>query len=248
MISAKVIAVSLIIAATSATSAHAQTTRPAKSVSSAPAAAQPEPATQPLTATTPRGAYHAFLVALDAGDNAAIHAALITTDTAQRRLVDAFANYAQAMYRLRVVSVDAYGKPAAWALVRSDEKVAQLLARVDTLSEQIDGDTAELTDPAASRSVVTLQRVGGVWRLPLTTLFRGLDQEQIDAQADEIHLQATLILELTAEIAQHRYLTADEAAQVLRARFLQPAAPATTPTTLPASPVTSQPSATQPQP
>src|SRR5204863_8963486 len=69
--------------------------------------------------------------------------------------------------------------------------------------------TGPASPAAADRSEpITLRRVNGVWRMPVSQLAPGVDQPALEQRLAELAVQADLVREITAEIDAGKFNTA----------------------------------------
>jgi hypothetical protein len=86
--------------------------------------------------------------------------------------------------------------------------------------------TGPAAPAAADRSEpITLRRVNGVWRMPVSQLAPGVDAAALEQRLAELAVQADLVREITAEIDAGKFNTAEQAADAWHSRFMQSLGP-----------------------
>jgi len=194
------------------------------------AVGQTLPATGPATepADTPRAAYERLVVAMQQGDGATIRQLIVAQGEDERRLVDALADYAQAIARLRQAAVETYGAASARVLTGDPADQEKRLAAIRQAQQLIENDHATLNLHRPDTPLILLRQIDGQWRVPLRAMLPNLEPAQIVQQVEETALQVHAFDETTADVLAGKYHTADEAAQVLRTRLIRPANEPTT--------------------
>lgn len=199
--------------------------------------------TKPMTApvadhSTPRGALRVFSTAMRNGDAAEIKRMFIATTPRERSMVACVAELASAFALLHQSAVKAYGDDEARQFTQdSDAAAAEALARIDSADIAVNGDSATVTYKDQTQLPFLLKRVDGEWKFPVSNLGRPSDPADLDQQLAELSLQASIVRQISAEIQDGKFATAQKAAQTWHTRLLQAAT--SQPTTRPANPHTS---------
>jgi hypothetical protein len=87
------------------------------------------------------------------------------------------------------------------------------------------GSAAATPDRAERSEPITLRRVNGVWRMPVSQLAPGVDQPALEQRLAELAVQADLVREITAEIEAAKFTTSEQAADSWHSRFMQSLGP-----------------------
>ncbi|HSZ56789.1 MAG TPA: hypothetical protein VK797_14065 [Tepidisphaeraceae bacterium] len=188
------------------------------------AAQQTRPTTAPDDPATPRGALRTLNQAMRDGNVAAIRQLFLATTPSEARMVDADAAMAAALARLRTAAVEAYG-PRGADLVTGDTDAgaADSSARIDSADVVVTGDVATVVYRDEKDSPFVLKRSGGQWKVPVTQLGKPLDPAALDERLADLVVQRKVVQELTDQIRQKKFATAEEARQAWRTRILQAA-------------------------
>ena len=147
----------------------------------------------------------------------------------EERIVAGMADTAQALATLRRAAVEKFGAEGARPLIGDPAaKSAENMARIDmakaTVTEDIAiVDAGDGRDPADR---LTLRRVVGKWRVPVSEMLKDVAPDAIDQKLDEMATQRKVITQAAADISTGKYKTAEEAGDALARAMKQP--PATT--------------------
>ncbi len=198
----------------------AQTTRPVENSAGASASA--------------RDAVRALNAAMRAGDVAAMRQIFLATTPAESRMIDADAEMAAALARLRIASAKAYGAHGADMVTGdSDAGAVESAARIDSAEVVVDGDVATVTYRDQKKSQLVLKKVEGRWRIPFSQLGKPLDPASLDQQVSDLAIQRRVVDDMAEQIRQKKFATAEQAREAWRTRILQAAT--SQPTTRPAN-------------
>ena len=212
----------------------------------APAAASVPTTTSTAPATTaaahdfstPKASVRSLAVAMQSGDKAVILAALHANNPTETRLAKVMADLSEAMAALSRSAVAAFGEEGARPITGESSEGAEALARLDAATVKEEGDSASIgTGP--SDPTVTLVRVDGKWKLPVSAIIAGVDEAAIAQRLVDVEAQVGLFNELASEVKQGKYKTGEEVRQALDQRILQMVMqqkPRPTTTTAPAPP------------
>ncbi|MDB5299954.1 MAG: hypothetical protein JWO87_1617 [Phycisphaerales bacterium] len=186
-------------------------------------AQQTRPATAPAT---PKETLRTLNLALRDGDAETVKSLFQTTTAEGKKMVGAMADYAAALADLHRAAGKAFG-PEGANTVTGDTAAesADGLAAIDHAEESINGQTATVKYAGATDPAVTLVRVNGTWKLPLSQLLNGADKVTEERRLTELATQTKVANETTADIAGGKYKTPEKAAEVWRARLLQTVLP-----------------------
>lgn len=148
-----------------------------------PAAGAPgaaPPTTQVMIAadqSTPRGAIKLFKTAQINGDAAALERVIDAPTPEDQKVIHSFAQEQSAEATLRHAFFDKLA-PAGSA-AQEKEQMADLMAHIDTMEENIAGEQASVGDIGAPPEMqMKLHRVGGMWKVPFAAMFPNLGDPQ----------------------------------------------------------------------
>src|SRR5262249_46090758 len=88
--------------------------------------------------------------------------------------------------------------------------------------------TRPATAPAATPETsgpITLRRVNGVWRIPVSQLAPDVDPAALEQRLAELQVLTTLVREVAGDIADGKFATAEQAADAWHSRFFQSLSP-----------------------
>mgnify|MGYP001061697284 FL=1 len=207
----------------------------------------------PATRQTPRGTLKLLRQAMEAADGEALRSILVGQTPQEKRMVEAMVQTAESVQRLRQAAVEAFGEAAARELVGGPVDPAEAMKEIDTASETIQENSAivRFTDVLAEPVKLVLE--GEQWHVPVGELAQGLQASELEQRIAEVQVFAEVMSQITEEIRQQKFSSAEQAAQALYNRMMQamtrlevPAeAPAMTPAAVePEAPATTQPAET----
>jgi hypothetical protein len=210
------LAFALSASAVSAQDAH-QAEQPADAAASAPAVMVA------ADQTSPRGAVRVLTEGLESGNRQAILGVLYAATPEEQKLADAMADFAVAVAQLQAASRAAFAEHGSEVLGDSSADLAAALERLSKAPEQIDGDTATISVPGEISEPMTLTRVNGVWRLPMSEMSRNTDSAMMAEVTRDIEAQAAMFHEVSEKVQAGDYKTAGETREALDQRLLQAA-------------------------
>jgi hypothetical protein len=206
----------------------AQTTQPAPSIGAA-ASPQPSASVAPSAATRPspadpsgpRGALEALVGAMQSGDVPKIKTLIATTNPTEDKMVDAMATMAVSQKRFRNAADAAYGANAKELTGDTDAGMAEGLAKIDAAPETITGDSATV-DPSGQPGTppLTLKKVAGQWRIPISQLARGVDQNTIQQRLDDLSFMSKMMDESADEVSKGMYKTPKDAGEAIKSKMM----------------------------
>jgi hypothetical protein len=204
-------------------------------------------------ATTPKDALKQLNDAMREGDRLRIISLMDAKSPLEASMVDAMASMAEALAGLQRASTKAFGPLGAKDVTGDDgARWSDGQSKIDSAEVKLDGDVATViyrsrppttqkvstTKPTlspasndgppatAERSEpVSLVRVNGVWKLPVSQLAAGADPAALKLRLAELAVQTKLVQEVTEEIAAGKYETAEKAADAWHSRFMQSLSP-----------------------
>jgi hypothetical protein len=181
---------------------------------------------------TPRDAIRALNAAMRLGDVEAMKQLFLATTPAETRMIDADAEMAAALARLRAAAVAAYGAQGADLVTgESDASAAESTARIDSAEVSVAGDVATVTYRDQKNSPYVLKKVNGRWRIPVSQLGKPLDPGALDQRLADLAIQRRVVDEMAEQIARKKFAGPEQAREAWRTRILQAATsqPATRP-------------------
>lgn len=196
----------------------AQHTRPAELIAGASA--------------TPRDAIRALNLAMRVGDVDAMKRLFLAATPAEARMIDADAEMAAALARLRAAAVKAYGPQGADTVTGETEAGAvESTARIDSAEVTVTGEVATITYRDQKNSPFVLKKVDGRWRIPVSQLGKPLEPAALDQRLADLAIQRHVVDEVAEQIAQKKFAGPEQAREAWRTRILQAATsqPATRP-------------------
>jgi hypothetical protein len=194
---------------------------------------KPRPATQPAKAQSPdekaiRDLLKGLAKALQDGDAKQIKAVISASNDTEKKMVDAMSAMAVEIAKLYKASVKAFGEDQAKELTGD---VAGEMGRIDEAEIAIDGEIATVRypkepttaeDEAAPPPVpMTLKKVEGAWRVPMSELSKDSTPEEIEQTLTDLAAQTKVVSEVTSEITDGKYKTANKAAEGWQAKMMQ---------------------------
>ena len=202
------------------------------------AADKPEPAkTKAADEAALREARKTLPKALQEGNGERIRQVIHAADPTERKMVDAMAAMAVQIAQLYKASTKAFGEEQAKSLTGD---VTAEMSRIDGAEVLINGDTATVrykeesaqpegdakaTDkdappPAPAPPPMVMKKVDGRWRVPMSELSKGSTPEEIEQRLSDLDAQTKIIAELTGEITQGKYKSAEKAAEAWEVRMM----------------------------
>ena len=139
-------------------------------------------------------------------------------------MVNADAEMAAALAKLRAVAVQVYGPQAADVITGdTDAGATESAARIEAADVTVTGDVATVVYRDEKDSPFVLKKSGGSWKVPVSQLGKPLDPAALDQRLADLAIQRKVVEELTDQIRQKRFATAEEAREAWRTRILQAA-------------------------
>jgi len=179
--------------------------------------------TQPVPAdpSSPRGALKALVGAMQVGDVAKIKSLIATTNPTEEKMVDAMATMAVSQKKFRTAARAAYGDGATELVGNTEADAAAGLAKIDTAPEAINGDTATV-DPNERPDIppMTLKKIDGQWRIPISELARGVDPSEIQQRLDDLSLLSRMMDESADEVSKGMYKTPKDATEAINSKMM----------------------------
>jgi hypothetical protein len=206
----------------------AQTTQSAPSISASAspqptASVAPQAASRPSPAdpSGPRGALEALVGAMQNGDVPKIKNLIATTNPTEDKMVDAMATMAVSTRKFRDAANAAYGANAKELIPDTDAGMAEGLAKIDAAPEIITGDTATV-DPSGQPGIppLTLKKIAGQWRIPISELARGVDQNAIQQRLDDLSFVSKMMDESADEVSKGMYKTPKDASEAIKSKMM----------------------------
>ena len=220
-----------LIATSAAAQSPAQPRRAApeadKPASPAPAPVTPAPSTAKdadadADPSTPKGALKRLAAALRDGDAEAIRQVMHAADPAEVRMVAAMAEMARAMAVLQRAAVKAFGEEGAKEVVGDTQATdAQGRARIDSADVRVQGETATVILPEGEDAPVTLRRVDGRWKVPMSELSKDADRSVLDERLAELAEQAKVVQQIAKDIEGGQFNSPAQAYSAWQSRAMQ---------------------------
>src|SRR5690606_689486 len=115
--------------------------------------------------------------AIDAGDGEALRSILVGQTPQEQRMVEAMAQMAVNVQRLREAAIAAFGEAAARELTGGPvDKDADPMKELDTATETIDGQSAVVRFADVQAEPVKLVLNGDQWQVPVAELAAELNE------------------------------------------------------------------------
>ena len=218
--------ISLLTASAAALPASAQAQRAAPEPKKAAVATTTPPAASDADAeadaSTPKGALKRLATALRDGDAEAIRQVMYAADPAEVRMVAAMAEMARAMALLQRAAVKAFGEEGAKEVIGDTQTTdAQGRARIDSADVRVQGETATVILPEGEDAPVTLRRVDGRWKVPMSELSKDADRSLLDERLAELAEQAKVVQQIAKDIEGGQFNTPAQAYSAWQSRAMQ---------------------------
>jgi len=201
---------------------------------------EPAPATLPATApasqpalptdpSTPRDALKILAAAMRDGDADKLKSVVLTSNSAEVRMLGAMAGLAGSLARLNQSALKAFGEEDASRFTDdSTAHFSQTLARIDAAEVTIDGDKATVRYHSAGAEPFEMRCVPpahssqeGQWKVPMSELSPGADAAALDQRLSELNVQRKIVDELADEIAAGKYKNAEAGKEAWRGKIMQ---------------------------
>ena len=230
--------IAALLASSLTTAAAAAQDKPAgpKSPSDKPAA-KPEPAkAKGSEEAALRDALKTLAKALQEGNGERIRQVIHAADPTERKMVDAMTAMAVQIAQLYKASSKAFGEEQAKSLTGD---VTAEMSRIDGAEVSIQGDSATVrykeeappvqgetkgpdkdAPPPAPAPPMVMKKVDGRWQVPMSELSKGSTPEEIEQRLSDLEAQTKIIAELTGEITQGKYKSAEKAAEAWEVRMM----------------------------
>lgn len=190
-----------------------------------PGPATPAPTAAADTAddpSTPKGALKRLATALRDGDAESIRQVMHAADPAEVRMVAAMAEMARAMALLQRAAVKAFGEEGAKEVIGDTQTTdAQGRARIDSADVRVQGETATVILPEGEDAPVTLRRVDGRWKVPMSELSKDADRAALDERLAELAEQAKVVQQIAKDIEGGQFNTPAQAYSAWQSRAMQ---------------------------
>ena len=172
--------------------------------------------------STPKGALKRLAAALRDGDAEAIRQVMYAADPAEVRMVTAMADMARAMALLQRAAVKAFGEEGAKEVIGDTQTTdAQGRARIDSADVRMQGETATVILPEGEDAPVTLRRVDGRWKVPMSELSKDADRSALDERLAELAEQAKVVQQIAKDIEGRQFNTPAQAYSAWQSRAMQ---------------------------
>ncbi|HZZ45012.1 MAG TPA: hypothetical protein VFE58_18900 [Tepidisphaeraceae bacterium] len=189
----------------------------------------------PFEAGSPRSVVESLSTALSAGDAATIRSILYAKTDSEKHMVDAMIAMSEAIARLRPVAIKRFGEvPARLVTGDLDASAADQHAKLESAFQQIEEDTAHLTFPDQTTDAITLKKIGGKWRIPVSEKAGKLSPVELETRAADLNSIAKSIDEVTVLCAGGKWQTPNDIVIAIQEHVLEAQKahlPATEPTT-----------------
>lgn len=209
----------------------------------------PPPATAPTQSQSSdekaiRDVLKTLAKALQDGDDKQIKSAIFTSGETEKKMVDAMSAMAVEIAKLYKASAKAFGDDEAKELTGD---VTGEVSRIDGAQIVIENDNATVRYPEEKSSggedaeapppvPMTLKKVEGNWRVPMSELSKDSTPEEIEQTLADLAAQTKVVIEMTGEVAAGKYKTVDKAAEAWQAKMMQVLLPKKAPETKPSEP------------
>ena len=218
--------ISLLAASAAVVPARARAQRAAPEPKKPPAATTAPPAATDADAdadsSTPKGALKRLATALRDGDAEAIRQVMYAADPAEVRMVAAMAEMARAMALLQRAAVKAFGEEGAKEVIGDTQTTdAQGRARIDSADVRVQGETATVILSEGEDAPVTLRRVDGRWKVPMSELSKDADRSVLDERLAELAEQAKVVQQIAKDIEGGQFNTPAQAYSAWQSRAMQ---------------------------
>ena len=186
------------------------------------------PAQAPADQSTPQGTLVLVARATQAGDEAALQKLFHPTTPDEKRYVDAIAQQASALSKVRDATVKAFGQDVADKMGQStiDEN------RIRSAKAKIDGDKASVI-MEGSTDALNLVKVGGMWKVSPAQLVAGKNAQMMQQDLDMMTRLNGVLLETAKELGEGKYTTPEQLDDAIRGKRIK-AMSSAGPTTAPA--------------
>jgi hypothetical protein len=169
--------------------------------------------------TTPRGALKVLTLAMNKGDPAGIKAVFSPANATETKMVDSVVSQQQALSKFRDGAITAFGADEAKKLVGDvDTDQVESLAKLDTLPENITGDTADVGE---GDQILHLKKVGDKWTLPVAMLAPQINANNVDAELGQMSDRTKIFTDVTDEMTKGKYKSTEEVGKAMQLRMLQ---------------------------
>lgn len=183
---------------------------------------RPDPPSRNLGQDTPKDTLKLLAAAMRDGDADQMRRLIHTTNTAETRMVGAMTDMAKAMARLQKAAVKAYGEEGAKEVVGDTQATdAEGRARIDSAEVKVQGDTATVVMAEGENAPVSLKRVDGRWKIPMSELSKGADPAALDERLTELAEQAKLVRQIAEEIETGKFTGPAQAYDAWQSRAMQ---------------------------
>jgi hypothetical protein len=173
--------------------------------------------------SSPRGALRALSSAMQEGDTDAIREVFLAANPAEERIIEADAQMAGALARLRSTAIKAFGAEQARFLIGDAAAgSAQSLASIDAADISVKGDTATVKYGDQKGPPFILKHVNGQWRVPASNLGKPLDARALEQRLSDLEVQRKVVDEMASLIRAGKFATAEQAREAWQARILPP--------------------------
>lgn len=188
-------------------------------------AQQTKPTSAPAAdLSTPQGSLLVLNEAMRDGDVEKIKQLFIATTPAEVKMVGSEAEMAAALADLRRAAVKVFGEEGAKTITGdSAAGQAESIARINSASVEITGDSATVVYRDQKDTPFLLKKVNGEWKVPVADLGKPLDVAALDQRLADLALQRKVVRELTAQIRANAFANAEQAREAWQTRILQAA-------------------------
>jgi hypothetical protein len=188
--------------------------------------------TQPAPAATPKEALSRLSDALRDGDVSAIVALVDAPSEPAGKVAAAMARFDGGLAELHRAAVSVFGEDKGAAVVGDETASAELSqSAIDAAQVKVDGNHAIVTYENPEKQFANLIKTDQGWKVQLDELDSIAITSHADSSAQMFDDLTVTAHKMAIEITQHKFHTAEKAAEAWRNRMLQAAAPTTGPAT-----------------
>jgi hypothetical protein len=215
---------------------------------------QPTTRPQAKDAADVRAVLKSLAKALQDGNAEGIKHVIYASNPAETRMVDAMAAMSTQIAKLYKTSLKAFGEEEARNLIGDvaaemtriekaeisiDGETATVRYPQDAPAAKSTTTSADAPDAAAAAAdegddassapadgvPMVLKRVQGRWQVPMSELSKDTSPEEIEQRLADVKSHTKVIAELSGEIAEGKYKSADKAAEAWQAKMMQALVP-----------------------
>jgi hypothetical protein len=234
----------ILLIALATTAPSAPTTQPIAASPTTPPTVAKATTAPGIDQSSPKALLRSLFASHGEVDQTALRSLLHAANPLEQKLLDSVVQIELANSRLRIAEKEKFGKATTAPSTVAGPMPREAIKEIDTFVEKIEGDKATVCPPKDPALAITLIRVEGKWKLPISSLLGKVDPTAAETLDASTHAQVAIIDAVAADVKSGKLTSEEQVHQELVKRLAErlaaatrsslPPAPATAPVSQPA--------------